>query len=316
MVAKKGINHNLICITIDVDPDFLSGKIINRNSSSFNEFSRTRNIVELINSEYSYNIPITWFVRIDNQINEIFGSHLYLIKKYSTFWTKVSSLNHEIAWHPHLYKFNKKLKKHELSSEDEAIFELENLWKIICDNNIDIHSFRMGEAWHTKKTLSLIESFDIKYDSSAIPGISIKDNIFMNWEETKNSPYYPHKNHIQIQGQKRRIFEIPMTTWKTKAPYDLKPRLRYINPCVKSVIFKNALKKFVNFNYKNSKYIPWVLISHPDEIMKKNKKDLLYGHDENNFIKNIKSITNLILKKGETFEFCTVKNLGQKLKNI
>ena len=74
-----------VCITFDTDAD---PKIQNhKNSITFKNLDYTldkiSNQISLIENKFNLKIPLSWFVRIDNQIKEIFGEYDWVLKKYS-----------------------------------------------------------------------------------------------------------------------------------------------------------------------------------------------------------------------------------------
>src|SRR5947208_1867895 len=98
------MTKHLICITIDIDPDGFSGVATNRNSSSFESFKKLQTFPDIIQQEIKIPVPITWFIRIDDQINYFFGNRFYLIEKFQNFWDYIGIRQHELAWHPHIYQ--------------------------------------------------------------------------------------------------------------------------------------------------------------------------------------------------------------------
>ena len=106
------MTKHLLCLTIDTDPDGLSGKVTNRQTLKWDGLKSLQNLPELLKS-----IPITWFIRADGQLESILGCATYLVEQYETLWTYVRDAGHELAWHPHLYRQSK--------PEDEPTVELQ-----------------------------------------------------------------------------------------------------------------------------------------------------------------------------------------------
>ena len=49
-------------------------------------------------------IPVTWFVRVDNQIADIYGRPGHLLETHRDLFERLRARGDEIAWHPHLYR--------------------------------------------------------------------------------------------------------------------------------------------------------------------------------------------------------------------
>ena len=80
-----------ICITFDTDSDPLEKN--HKNSISFSNLDisleKISRKIEEIEDKIQLRIPISWFVRIDNQIKSELGSYDWLLKKYSKFLQKI-----------------------------------------------------------------------------------------------------------------------------------------------------------------------------------------------------------------------------------
>jgi len=299
------ITHH-ICITIDCDPDELSGKEINRESLKWVGLENMNMFPAKLSDFLKKNIPLTWFIRFDGQIHKAFGSYIYLYNKYYSFWERCLKLNHEFGCHPHLYKYAGN--KIELMSDETEIHdEFVRINDSLKETGYHFRVYRNGEGWITPSIINQLENYGFEIDSTALPGLYRTDNHPMNWITTPNVPYYPSLPDIRVPGNKRNIIEFPMNTWIVRAPYDKTQRLRYMNPAINEDLFKSAISLWKD-DVKNgaAEHFYWVLITHPDEILPKADKDLLYAFDENVFLKNIKYFTNTIDALGHTYTFNTL----------
>ena len=97
--------RHLLCLTVDTDPDGLSGRVTNRQALSF---AGLKNLLELreeiARQAQPGNVPLTWFIRADGQLESILGSAEYLLEEHNAAWTELKKSGHELAWHPHLYR--------------------------------------------------------------------------------------------------------------------------------------------------------------------------------------------------------------------
>ena len=299
------MSHHIFCLTIDIDPDGLSGKEINRDASSFKSFESLSSFSQIINDELKMEIPLTWFIRIDDQMNFFFGNRFYLVEQYNIFFGKAIKERHELAWHPHIYEKS----ENEFiipTSVEFCIDQLSSVHEEIKTNRLAFVSFRNGEGWHTNETMQFVEQLGFSVDSTAIPGVKKPTPHLLNWKETFNHPYFPSKENYQLAGVEAGLLEMPMNTWFVKAPYDVQTKLRYMNPAVRSKIFEESIK--ANQTSLAAEEINiHTLISHPDEIASQSFSDNLYGCTIDNYIDNIRLLINNAVKKNDTFEFLTMQ---------
>ena len=304
-----------ICLTIDCDPDGLSGNVINRNANSWNSLNYLGDLNDELCTNVKLNVPITWFLRIDNQIKDTFGSSLYLYEKFDFFWKNNVQFENELAWHPHFYTKGENNETIIMVDQQELFDTMDYLWEDILNQNLFLKSFRNGEGWLNSVILSKIEKFGFKVDSSALPGLFRTDGHPMNWKNTPNYPYYINSLALEEPQKESNIIEFPINTWMTKASYDINPRLRYMNPAIHHHIFKDAVRYWKeNIIKLNQKDYFWVFILHPEEIMKKNKNDLLYGHSRNIMCENLNFFNKVIIEMGDEFEYSTLSTAGKKWK--
>ncbi len=151
------MSRHLLCLTIDTDPDGLSGKVINRQTLRWEGLKHLQRLPEdLARDARLGRVPITWFVRADGQLESILGSAAYLLETFDEFWTKLRAAGDELGWHPHLYRQERPDDAALLIADPrEAQDELERLWSKL---NATFHptSFRNGEGWHTPETYSAV----------------------------------------------------------------------------------------------------------------------------------------------------------------
>jgi hypothetical protein len=309
------MKRHLLCLTVDSDPDGLSGKVTNRQTLRWDGLEHLRQFPEELNDFAGKlgRVPITWFVRADGQLESILGSAAYLLEAYDDFWTKVKRAGDELGWHPHLYR--------QESASDPAVLitdpqqapdELERLWSTL-KRNFRATAFRNGEGWHIPETFDTVEQLGFRCDSTAIPGRRGNNGHPTNWESAPNQPYFPASEDLSRSGPGRSMVELPMNTWHLKAPDDEAPKTRYMNPAVHSHLFANALK-----NWENAcKVLPgdlyvWVMIFHPDEVLATQGPDALYARSIPELCNNLVSITEGLRRLGDEFEWVTVSEAAER----
>lgn len=290
-----------ICITFDTDSDPLEKN--HKNSISFSNLDisleKISRKIEEIEDKIQLRIPISWFVRIDNQIKSELGSYDWLLKKYSKYWENEISKKNEIHWHAHIYEnFNDNW----IFPKSDEFFlnNIEKIYRFITKNNFEPTCIRVGEAYMTNKIMNFLSDLGLSADSSCIPGRLRKDKEkFFDWSVAPNKPYFPSKFNYQLNDTNQKKFlEIPMNTISTKCSYDKSFLLRYANLAFKNQVIYNGLKEYIE---KNNLL---VTISHPYEFFEKfnNNNDLL-SNNLNSLEKNINTIVKICkdLKKEVRF---------------
>ena len=305
------MNHHLFCLTIDTDPDGLSGKSTNRRTLSWEGLAKAQALPQYLqdfDDSLAPAIPMTWFIRADSQLRQAFGTPLYLLDKFQNFWDHLKKSGHELGWHPHLYgqvapEYDPVL----ITDPLEACDELERLWAELKTSSFQPTVFRNGEGWHCPQTFSTIERFQFICDSTAIPERCGGSNHPMNWMGTPNQPYFPDRDDIRVPGTERSLLEMPMNTWLVQTPYDSAPKIRYMNPAIHESLFDNALDRWETVNKNADRNLSvWVLIFHPDEVMPTPTQDLLYAHSIKALCRNLQALTMRLQRTGESFEFVTL----------
>ncbi len=305
------MSHHIICVTIDTDPDGLSGRTINRSAMEWRGLEESFDLSqELVEHESALcgRVALTWFVRADAQLRERFGSSSFLLETYDDAWKNESKRGNELAWHPHLYRQGESAEDVRLISDaSEASKEIGTIWEEMKDFGFSPAGFRNGEAWHSPETMNMVEKLGMSYDSSAIPGRRGSDNHPMNWIGSPNEPFFPDPADNRVSGKPRRLLELPMNTWRIKAPWDNEPRLRYMNPTVHPDLFREALKGWKGRIASSRKdlYV-WTLIFHPDEIMETAEPDGLIAHSRAALFSNLLSLVEALGEIQHTWEFSTM----------
>ena len=308
------MSKHLLCLTVDTDPDGLSGKTTNRRAMTWEGLERLRHLPEeLANAVTSCPIPVSWFIRADGQLESIFGNAAHLLETYVEFWREVRRYGHETAWHPHLYRQSNPGEEAVLISDPlEAQDELQRLWYELKTTFQPI-TFRNGEGWHTTETYSIVERLGFRCDSTAIPGRRGRNGHPMNWEGSPNQPYFPAADNPCMRGPARQMLELPMNTWLLQAPYDDAPRTRYMNPAVHPHLFANSLRNWENAcNVLRSDLSVWVMIFHPDEVLASRVVDGLYSRSIRDLCTNLAAITEALRRLEHELEWVTVSEAAQR----
>jgi hypothetical protein len=312
--VTRPVKRHLLCLTVDTDPDGLSGTVTNRQTLKWEGLERLQRLPDELAAFAKLGlVPITWFVRADGQLESILGSAAYLLETYDKFWTKVKAAGDELGWHPHLYR--------QARPEDTALLitdplqaqdELERLWnKLTATFHPTV--FRNGEGWHTQETYATVERLGFRCDSTAIPGRIGKSEHPMNWAGVPNQPYFPASDDLRKVGPERRLLELPMNTWQLRAPHDDAPRVRYMNPAVHPRLFANALKNWENAcTISPADLCVWVMIFHPDEVLAAQGDDALYSRSTQALCANLVSVAESLRRLGHEFEWVKISDAAER----
>jgi len=302
------VTKHLLCLTVDTDPDGLSGKVTNRQTLRWKGLERLQRLpYHLGELSQPSPVPVTWFVRADGQLESILGRADYLLETHAKFWQEVTQAGHELAWHPHLYKHPRAKDVATMITDPlEAQDELDRLWDRLRDT-FRARSFRNGEGWHSLETYAAVERLGFQCDSTAIPGRKGGSGHPMKWDGAPNQPYFPDRGNLCKSGPARALIEVPMNTWLLQAPYDSSPRTRYINPAVHSHLFASALRNWENACRESlADLCIWVMIFHPDEVLSDAGADALYSRSLGELCQNLSSFEETLRKLGHDFQWLTV----------
>lgn len=306
------MNKHLLCLTVDTDPDGLSGTVTDRQSLEWQGLEALRTLpAEMQALPDLPSIPITWFIRADGQLESILGTPSYLLERFDRFWADVSRAGHELAWHPHLYRqATSEDKAFIISDPNEATEELERLWEKLR-GILRATSFRNGEGWHTPQTYSAIERLGFRCDSTAIPNRKGGNGHPMNWTGAPNQPYFPESDNLRAAGVERALLELPMSTWMVQAPYDNGPKTRYINPALHPHLFANALRTWEKARkFSSTGGYVWVMIFHPDEVFPA-QQDQLYARSRNALFTNLVAFQESLQHENVEVEWVTIAEAAE-----
>lgn len=311
------MSHHLFCLTIDTDPDGLSGKNLDRSRLEWFGLEQAFAVSGELGSGICGDVgsvPVTWFVRADGQLRTRLGNCAYLLERYARQWQQESDAGNELGWHPHLYRQGRSdAEVHLIADPAEACDELEGIWEDLRVIAFAPKAFRNGEAWHCPETLDTVERLGLRYDSSAVPGRRGTSGHPMDWMGTPNKPFFPSSEDIRRPGAARRLLELPMNTWCVRAPWDAQARPRYMNPAIHRELFVRALAPWrKSVCAGTAPLYVWVLIMHPDEIMAADKRDGLISHSRQVVYRNLESLAEAVQECGHTWEFTTLSAAAQR----
>jgi hypothetical protein len=300
----------LLSLTFDTDADpadSLQNPTWNnlRNLSSF--FVELRRWFQ----QFKQKPKTTWFVRVDNQVEAVYGQRDGLLTAYEKYWKEIVADGGEIGLHPHLYekKSNTFRRAHGeacLNSELQKNLECALEWK-----TFSIRSSRVGEAYHNNDLMKILaDNGKISQDCTAMSGRVVNAELKLNWENTPRTPYFPSTSDYRRPGEPHlNILEIPMTMVKTRASYDANDYSRYLNPAFHEQTFKDLKADIGQVDYI-------MTVTHLFELYSDTKEQHgLLSYNVQNYFKVLSSLVKIITGLGKKIEFATANKLGNHFRN-
>jgi hypothetical protein len=287
-----------LLFTIDVDNDGVEDD--ERTTLTWKSIEIIPRIKELFES---LNLCLTWFIRADNQLKEVYGSSAYLLQKHHQLWARLQATGDELGWHPHLYGYCASSKKYVADTDQESCArKLEETRSELLGHGFAHSSVRLGEGFHGNTTMRTLAELGLKVDSTAIPGrVRNDESRSFDWGPTPNKPYYPSAGDYRVPAtdDSLKILEVPMTTMPIKASYDRDFLIRYINPAYHHENFKAGLDRSFDSLFPPGESESFVtLILHSDEVSAQGRAHPLYSFSLETVRKNIAYLLEKLEAKG------------------
>jgi hypothetical protein len=327
MPENKDIVTNekiLVALTIDTDSDDYFGNryaSISKQDKSilgWEGLDIGKNLlvsaVEEVSKRNNIPIPLTWFVRCDNQIGVQNGDPAYLLQTHKKWWQQRQQQGDDIQWHAHLYRQAGNLWRQE-TSPMQLEKDLKTGLKAFENSGFSPSIIRIGESYHSNELMDIIVELGVKADSTAMPGRKRQDQEkLIDWLSTPNTPYQPSKKDYRLSGEKRRsLWELPLNTVMTKVSYDQKPVPRYVNLAFQPGVLESGLTEFFK------KHNTLVSITHPFEVVNKFYSDSqspnhpLLSFRPDSLVHNMEMIFGIAQSLQKEVEFVTMSQLLEML---
>jgi hypothetical protein len=295
-----------------------------------------REVIEKVEKIAGIKLKVIFCVRSDLQMKEWYGSAGWMLEEYRLLWRELEGEGHEIAWHPHLWRWSETSRCWYQEVEDAE-------WIVQCleaghadfaakwgRNPLTCH---MGWTFHNNVSMRTISRLGLKMDFSASPGVffaggpgaagTIFDNR-IDWRGTPKSWYRPSQADYRRPGEKGEseldIIEIPKFTSGAGLLRVLKRfasgrkgktesetgRAVFLQVTILPFLYKHIIKEQVGCERSGPFFASFF---HPDELLKKGAFSLntiLYSR--NNLEKNLCSIVEKGRKQGRNVLFATGPN--------
>ncbi|RJP22113.1 MAG: hypothetical protein C4520_08630 [Candidatus Abyssobacteria bacterium SURF_5] len=174
---------------------------------------------------------IVFCVRSDSQMQEMHGTAGWMLTEYGTLWRALEGRGHEIAWHPHLWRWSDKWGCWFQENEDSdwisesltnGFTEFGRTWG---KNPFTCH---MGWTFHNDTSMQTVAKLGVRLDFSASPGVFFKggpgaagtrfDNR-IDWRGTPQQWYHPSTHDYRRPNRNDEpqldLVEIPKFTSKS-----------------------------------------------------------------------------------------------------
>ncbi|MGI5819493.1 MAG: hypothetical protein ACOX9R_15495, partial [Armatimonadota bacterium] len=187
---------------------------------------RLREIADAATSDQANPVRITWCIRSDLQMREVHGDCAWPAERFGALWTALARAGDEIAWHPHLWRWDGGAHCWYQEIEDaDWIAECLDAGHraLLRQTGRAPLTSRTGWEFHNNATMDAMRRLGIRVDFSAIPGRytpggsdrwGSRFNCHVDWRGTPETPYAPsaadYRRPAQ-EGEPADLLEVPMS---------------------------------------------------------------------------------------------------------
>lgn len=297
--------------TVDVDSDFFDTTLPSKMASRGLQWKGVEKGIPLLvktlrgyRDSFGNKLKFTWFVRVDNQLRNIYGHATYLLEKYKDIWKALIEKEDEMGWHPHLYRKSGERWVQETRALC-LINDLQQSYQAIREEGVSPISSRIGEGFHSNEIMNELAKLGIRVDSTAMPGrVRMDSERSINWQGTPLHPYYPSKADYRLPGageDRIGVLEVPMSMIETKAEYDEYPLRRYVDLSFYNSVIKEGLQAYI----RDNDYL--VSIMHPVTVLPlPHQQHPLLSFDIGEVERNFEAILSECGKLGKKVKFVSI----------
>ncbi|HYE75370.1 MAG TPA: hypothetical protein VEF04_18645, partial [Blastocatellia bacterium] len=255
-------------------------------------------------------VNFNWFLRLDPQIEQIFGSVAWVVDNYREIFNRILAAGDEIGIHLHAYRWD---------SINQVWFSdfADSNWIEHCIQTsvrayrdvfrCSASAFRFGDRWMSNQTIESLEKAGIKYDLTLEPGTKSTSRLSLpepatqdlpDYRNTPRRPYQPSVTNYLCPGQddKRKIWMIPVSA--SPARWHLSRRWPFLHSG--GYQLNLALSTF-----RQTRLINHLMSAKSSQLIVAlfRTGDLAEEQYRNNFIKNLRAISHH--PRLETYNFTT-----------
>ncbi len=298
-----------LLLTVDVDADGASrpGTTRESNWDSVAAIPEFRSALGACEEHFGHEVPVTWFVRADDQVARSLGHATALLERVLSFSGAVRATD-EMGWHPHLYRETRLGGWAPEPNEASRVEQMTRTHEQMRSMRADCTSGRIGEAAGSLQALLAFAALGYRVDSSAIPGRTRDDaDRCFDWSITPNEPYVPSRldarRPAQVGEVSLAIVEVPMTTVPFQASYDDQPLLRYVNLAYHPHVFRRGVSDWMSHAADDPGDKVLTLVTHPDEWRSRSSPSGLYAYTPQAGIKNLTWLVDELHRRELAFRF-------------
>lgn len=190
--------------------------------------ARSRDLAHQVSGCAGVPIRMTWCVRSDAQMRMLYGDSAWPYKAFAATWEALAADGDEIAWHPHVWRWDEVAHCWYQEIGDElwiAECLCEGHWALSEVVGEGLQTSRMGWEFHTNYTMRTVAGLGVANDCSAIPGWyaageashGSRFHCYADWRLTPRRPYRPSRVDYRLaatgSGDALGIRELPMSTF-------------------------------------------------------------------------------------------------------
>lgn len=294
---------------------------------------------------------VTWCVRSDLQMRRVYDDCAWPYKRFRSLWNELAAAGDEIAWHPHLWRWDEAAHSwHQETHDDEWIKEClaaghasltEAMGRGPC-------SMRAGWGFHNNVTMLTVNQLGITVDFSAAPGhrtVGCPDargsgtSRQIDWSATSDQPYLVSADDYRrapapgeaslhlveiplspLRSRALRLVSIGRSAIRAKRGHKLAAicqglRLNREHNCVTLTVAPMVFSRLIEckVHEAQSAGCAWlVAYFHADELLHGGGLTGV-GFGLTSFLKNIRRISERATKKGIEVRFLTASEASAEL---
>ncbi|GAB4344918.1 MAG: hypothetical protein Kow0099_24740 [Candidatus Abyssubacteria bacterium] len=274
---------------------------------------------------------VVFCLRSDSQMKEIYGSASWAIEEFAGTWRRLEAEGHELAWHPHLWRWHDDSNCWLQEAEDthwilECLEEgFSQFRRALGKNPVTSHS---GWTFHNNTTMAKLSELGIKVDFSACPGVFFQggpnkdgtrfDNR-IDWRGTPQRWYRPSRADYRRPADNGEdelsVVEIPKFTSETRLLRTLKGLAArgkagtteaagvFLQITALPILYRRIVKERLECEEAEPFFATYF---HPDELLpvrSSSARSFLYSAD--NLEKNLIALIEGARKRGRVVKFVT-----------
>jgi peptidoglycan/xylan/chitin deacetylase (PgdA/CDA1 family) len=278
-------------------------------------------------------VKVTFFLRSDTQVDEIHGTPAWPALEYADMWRSVEEEGHELAWHPHVWRWSDEWNCWFQETKDSGWIN-----KCLRVGHAGISealgkeptSCHMGWTFQNNATMNVLSELGVGIDFSACPGVYSEggpseagtrfDNM-IDWLDTPRAHYHPstadYRRPAQPGETELDIVECPKFTSKSAAlkrakglvaragggSASMRATAAFVQITAAPIIYNRVIKERLGSKDAEPFFATYF---HPDELLPdrpRSARGLLYSPA--NLEKNLLAIAGRSAKSGREVDFVT-----------